>query len=518
MRSRNTSMSRVAAAAMSLCCLVLTGTAHAAVSFLSGTTTITSATLSAPVAVASATQTITLKSTTAAYKVYVLSSSTAFKITAPATGACGIVSTSTVTVAANASCNFNVSYTPTTSAAASATITAYVSATTTGTATAQTPTLALAGNSAVIALRNGATAITSYAFPSVAAGSTSTLAVTVANLSTTTALSGVTVTASGTGFTQSSTCATTLAASGTCVSNITFAPSAAGAFTGTLTVAATNSASSTVSLTGTGSTPVPAWETTNTLGTGTAMFMAGPPMRYATTTGVPGCNSPTGGFVHTTQGGDICAFASANYAFSYDSSQTGTAYDDYYIYQASAGAAYNKATDYFGYSVLAPYANANKAIVPVGIANSAAMLIRLGNQVTPTATNGTANVFSVTVKNQAIDGSWPAVNPAACSVDVVLLTPATGTANGPGIASFTGAYLGQASGTYVAALGLLDYSIPLSAFTCATNDSGTGAATTIAALKATGVTQVAIAIVGSKNPKVVATSVDAISVGGISFQ
>jgi hypothetical protein len=114
-------MSRVAAAAISLCCLGLTGTAQAAVSFLSGTTTITSATLSSPVAVASATQTITLKSTTAAYKVYVLSSSTAFKITAPTTGACGIVSTSTVTVAANASCNFNVSYTPTTSAAASAT-------------------------------------------------------------------------------------------------------------------------------------------------------------------------------------------------------------------------------------------------------------------------------------------------------------------------------------------------------------------------------------------------------------
>ena len=87
-----------------------------------------------------------------------------------------------------------------------------------------------------------------------------------------------------------------------------------------------------------------------------------------------------------------------------------------------------------------------------------------------------------------------------------------------GAATVTGTYLGQASGTYVSGLGLLDYSIPFTAFTCLTNDSGTGTATTVAALKATGVTQVAIAISGAKNPSVVATSVDAISVGGISFQ
>ena len=241
-------------------------------------------------------------------------------------------------------------------------------------------------------------------------------------------------------------------------------------------------------------------------------------MRYPTTTGVPGCNTTTCGWVHTAQGGDICAFASTNYSYSYDSSQTGTAYGDYYIYQALAGASYASATDYFGISVLAPYANANSAITPVAITNSAAMMIRLGNQLTPTATNGTARVFTVTMKNQAINGTWPATNPAACSVDVVLLTPATGTASGPGVASFTGTYLGQASGTYVSALGLLDYSIPFTAFTCATNDSGTGAATTVAALKATGVTQVAIVISGAKNPSVVATSLDAISVGGISFQ
>ena len=495
--------------AAGLTAIAVTGVAQATVTF----TPTALAAFTSPVGTASAAQTVTFKTTTALYKVSAVSSLAAYAISA---NTCGTAA-ATVTLAANATCSFTVTYTATATAATSATITVNGATTTTGTATAQ-GSLAASGNSNLVSLLNGTAAITTYAFPSTPAGSTATLAVTVKNLSTTTALSGVTVAISGTGFTQAATCAASLAASGTCVSNITFAPSAAGSYTGTLTVSATNSAAGTVALTGTGSTPVPAWETTNTLGTGTAMFMAGPPMRYATTTGVAGCNSATGGYVHTTQGGDICAFASANYTFSYDSSQTGTAYDDYYIYQASAGAAYNKTTDYFGYSVLAPYANGNKAIVPVSIANSAAMLIRLGNQVTPTATNGTANVFTVTIKNQALDGTWPATNSAACTTDVVLLTPATGTVNGPGAASFTGAYLGQASATYVAGLGLLDYSVPLSAFTCLTNDSGTGAATTIAALKATGVTQVAVKIVGSKNPKVVATSVDAISVGGISFQ
>jgi hypothetical protein len=248
--------------------------------------------------------------------------------------------------------------------------------------------------------------------------------------------------------------------------------------------------------------------------------MAGPPMRYAGTTGVPGCGNPAAGgaYVHTTQGGDFCAFASKNYTYSYDSSQLGTAYGDYYIYQAAAGSAYAAATDYFGFSILAPYASANAAITPISITNSKAMLIKLANMVTPSTTNGLANVVTVTVKNQGITGTWPATNPAACSTDVTLLTPATGTTSGPGTATFTGAYLGQASGAYVSQTGLLDYAIPLSAFTCLTNDSGTGTATTMAALQATGVTQVAVKIVGSKNPKVVAGSIDAISVGGISFQ
>ena len=249
--------------------------------------------------------------------------------------------------------------------------------------------------------------------------------------------------------------------------------------------------------------------------------MAGPPMRYPGTTGVTGCGNTaaTGGaYVHTAQGGDLCAFASANYAFNYDSLTTGTAYGDYYIYQAAAGAAYNKTTDYFGFSILAPYANANAAIAPIAITNSKAVLIKLANMVTPSTTNGTANVVTVTLKNQGVTGTWPASNPAACSTDVTLLTGATGTANGPGVASFAGTYLGQATGTYVSQTGLLDYAIPFTAFTCQTNDLGTGAATTMAALQATGVTQVAVKIVGSKNAKVVAGSIDAISVGGISFQ
>lgn len=450
---------------------------------------------------AATTVTITSSAATTAAPTVALSGTNASSFALSAT-TCG-----TAALKAAGTCTFTISFKPAAVGAASATATV-----TSGTLTA---TISLTGT--------GTTPLTvsptSLTFSSTVGTATAAQAISVKS---TVALAGVSVAITGSGFTQSTTCATSLIANGTCAVNVTYTPSVSGTVSGTVTVSTTTAGvtAATATVSGTAVAPIPAWETTNTLGTQTSLFMAGPPMRYAGTAGVPGCgNTAAGGaYVHTTQGGDLCAFASKNYTYSYDSSQTGTAYGDYYIYQAAAGTAYAAATDYFGFSILAPYANANAAIVPVSITNSKAMLIKLANMVTPSTTNGLANVVTVTLKNQGVTGTWPATNPAACSTDVTLLTPATGTINGPGTASFTGAYLGQASGTYVSQTGLLDYVVPFSALTCSTNDAGTGTATTIAALQATGVTQVAVKIVGSKNPKVVAGSIDAISVGGISFQ
>jgi len=414
----------------------------------------------------------------------------------------------TAALKAAGTCTFTISFKPAAVGAATATATV-----TSGTLTA---TIALSGTGTSPLTASP----TSLSFAGVVGTATAAQTITVKS---TAAIAGVAVAISGSGFTQSNTCATSLVANGTCAINVTYTATGTTAATGTVTVSSTTTGVTAVSttLTGSASAPIPAWETAAPVnGTQTAMFMDGPPMRYPGTTGVAGCGVTTtgGAYVHTTQGGDICAFASKNYAYSYDSSQTGTAYGDYYIYQAAAGTGYTAATDYFGFSVLAPYASANAAIASVSMANSKSMLIKLANMVTPSATNGLANVITVTIKNQGVTGTWPATNPAACSADVTLLTPATGTTAGPGPATFTGTYLGQASGTYVSQTGLLDYVIPFTAFTCLTNDAGTGTATTMAALQATGVTQVAVKVVGSKNPKVVAGSIDAISVGGISFQ
>jgi hypothetical protein len=453
--------------------------------------------------VAAAAQTITVKSTTALAAGAVTNAlsgtgASSFTVTNGCTGA----------LLANGTCTLTVTFKPASVGALAATLTVG--------ATGQTSvTAALSGTGSSPLTATPAT----LSFTGTVG--TATAAQTI-SVKSTAAIAGVAVAISGAGFTQSNTCATSLVANGTCAINVTYTASGTATATGTVTVSSTTTGVTAVSttLSGSATAPIPAWETANTLGTQTAMFMGGPPMRYPGTTGVAGCGVTTtgGAYVHTTQGGDICAFASKNYTYSYDSSQTGTAYGDYYIYQAAAGTAYAAATDYFGFSVLAPYANANAAITPIGMANSKAMLIKLANMVTPSTTNGQANVVTVTIKNQGVTGAWPATNPAACSADVTLLTPATGTTTGPGPASFTGAYLGQASGAYVSQTGLLDYVIPFTAFTCSTNDAGTGTATTMAALQATGVTQVAVKIVGSKNPKVVAGSIDAISVGGISFQ
>jgi hypothetical protein len=451
--------------------------------------------------VAAATQAITVKTTTA-----LAAGAVTNALSGTGATSFSVANGCTAALAVNGTCTLTVTFKPASVGALSATLTVG--------ATGQTSvTAALAGTG------TSPLSLTPASLSFTGTVGTATAAQTI-SVKSTAALAGVSVAITGAGFTQTNTCAATLVANGTCVISVVYTATGTAAASGTITVSSTTATVTAVTgtLSGTAAAPIPAWETAAPVnGTQTAMFMAGPPQRYPGTTGVAGCGVTTtgGAYVHTTQGGDICAFASANYAFSYDSTQTGTAYGDYYIFQEAAGTAYAAATDYFGFSVLAPYASANAAITPIAITNSKSMLIKLANQVAPSTTNGLANVITVTIKNQGVTGTWPATNPAACSTDVTLLTPATGTT---GNASFTGTYLGQASGTYVSQSGLLNYAIPFTAFTCLTNDIGTGVSTTMAALQATGVTQVSVKIVGSKNPKIVAGSIDAISVGGISFQ
>ncbi len=492
------------------CLIALAGFAGlAAAGAANATLSLTPATLTygaTQMGVAAATQAITVKTTAA-----LAAGAVTNALSGTGATSFSVANGCTAALAINGTCTLTVTFKPASVGALAATLTVG--------ATGQTSvTAALAGTG------TSPLSLTPASLSFTGTVGTATAAQTI-SVKTTAALAGVSVAITGAGFTQTNTCAATLVANGTCAINVVYTASGTAAATGTITVSSTTATVTAVTgtLSGTAAAPIPAWEYTNTLGTQTASFMAGPPMRYAlptgNTTGLPGCGNTTGGaYVHTTEGGDICAFASTNYAYSYDSSQLGTAYGDYYIYQAAAGSTYTSATGYFGFSILAPYAKSNAAITPISITNSKAVLIKLANMVTPSATNGQANVITVTLKNAGITGVWPTTNPAACSTDVTLLTPATGTTTGPGTATFTGTYLGQASGAYVSQTGLLDYAIPFSAFTCLTNDSGTGTATTIAALQATGVTQVAVSVVGTKNPKVVVGSIDAISVGGISFQ
>jgi hypothetical protein len=98
---------------------------------------------------------------------------------------------------------------------------------------------------------------TTLAFGSVLLGANKTANPVTLTNQMSVALTGITVAISGTGYTQTNTCGTSIAAGGTCTITVTFAPTVSGAAPGSVTItdSASNSPQS-ITLTGTGENPV----------------------------------------------------------------------------------------------------------------------------------------------------------------------------------------------------------------------------------------------------------------------
>jgi hypothetical protein len=213
-----------------------------------------------------------------------------------------------------------------------------------------------------------------------------------------------------------------------------------------------------------------------------------------------------GAFLHSVQDGDVIAGFGGNYNYGcYSSPQPDMDRTQLYTIQAQANsdggppsgsnckvisdAPPTTAGDYFFLAIKAPGSNATPAATPplVIAPDSSKLLIQMGNNVTPDATHGHANVFTVSlVSDIAGDGSTVTDK---CVFDQTL------TAVG--------------GDRTESALGAINYVIPLTSFTCSPGSIDT--------LKSNGVTAVAITVTGDKNPDVVKGEFNTIAVGYIGF-
>ena len=98
---------------------------------------------------------------------------------------------------------------------------------------------------------------TSLGFGTVLVGSSKTAAPVTLTNKMNVALTGITVAATGTGYRQVNTCGTTIAAGASCTITVTFAPTAAGLSSGSVTITdSANTSPQSISLTGSGKLPV----------------------------------------------------------------------------------------------------------------------------------------------------------------------------------------------------------------------------------------------------------------------
>ena len=205
-----------------------------------------------------------------------------------------------------------------------------------------------------------------------------------------------------------------------------------------------------------------------------------------------------GSFLHSVQGGNIYTGFGGKYAFGcYSSPQTDMDRTQFYNLQAQANGDGNcgattsstppvTAADFVFVAIQAPGSSATTTnIPPLDIGQSSRLLIQMGNTVTPSASTGNVTVLTVDLNNA--NGSGAAAT-ADCNFNQTLATV------GPGTPS---------------ALGVLNYSIPLASFTCTS-----GSLTT---LLSTGVTTVAVKILGDKNPNVKVGEFNTVAVGYVGF-
>ena len=218
----------------------------------------------------SAPQTVTIKNTgTVAASVSSITAGSPFG----ETNTCGS------SIAAGGSCTASVTFTPTAAGAASASLTVASNATDASLAVALSGTGTNPGSATLSA------SPTSVSFASQAIGSTSAAqTVTISNTGTAAAsMSSVGVTGP---FTEANNCGTSLAAGATCTVNVTFAPTAAGSATGTLSVNSSAPGSPlTVALSGTG---------TSSGGTSANLALNAPITASSTAAGYPAGNANDG--------------------------------------------------------------------------------------------------------------------------------------------------------------------------------------------------------------------------------
>lgn len=197
--------------------------------------------------------------------------------------------------------------------------------------------------------------------------------------------------------------------------------------------------------------------------------------------------TPVGGsYVHSIQGGNIYAQTSGyTYGF-YDSTQSDANRTGFYNYQFQTDAA-PAGTDYAQLVLLAPGGGS------LDISQANTMLITLGNTQNPsTATpSGHATVYTIVLT----DGNTATSD--TCSYDQTL----TYVGSGPG--------LGPNNTGPSSALGVRNYAIPLSSFTCSSGS--------LAGLQSHGLTTVVVVVKGSNNPNLLPNEFDTIAVGTIGF-
>ena len=205
-------------------------------------------------------------------------------------------------------------------------------------------------------------------------------------------------------------------------------------------------------------------------------------IRYATQT--------NGAYVHSIQGGNIYAQTSGDTYGFYDSSQSDANRTGFYNYQFETSAA-PAASDYAQLVFLAPGGGS------LDISQANTLLITLGNTQTPnpgsatppTSPSGHATDYTIVLS----DGN--SATSDTCSYDQTL--------------SYIGAGGPLVPGGPSSALGVRNYAIPLSSFTCSSGS--------LSGLQSHGLTTVVVVVKGSNNPNLVANEFDTIAVGTIGF-
>ena len=192
-------------------------------------------------------------------------------------------------------------------------------------------------------------------------------------------------------------------------------------------------------------------------------------------------------FLHSVQDGDVYTGFCGKFDYGfYSSPQADMDRTQLYLIQFKAKT--NPVCtdgDYVYLAIKAPGTNTQGPTIstPVDIGQSNTLLIQMGN----TVSGSHANVFTVDLTNNNYAES--SGETAKCSFDQTL------TAVG--------------KETVESALGAINYVIPLDSLTCSVG--------TLATLKSTGVTAVAIVVKGENNPDVVANELNTIAVGYVGF-